>query len=769
VFLGNVLIGRGAWPRIWEVAALVWFPLAAAAQSGGASRETTGGLVLDPMLPMPLTALLAGVLLYLTARIYFKVGGGLGSWRKWVLLVFRAGGLGLVLALLLGPSRREALPPPPKERVTLIGVDTSLSMKQRDAQRASRLDAAKNALLEAGLIGRNGVPENPRLRFFEFGADAQPVVKSILDLTPKGPTTRLNQSILTMLKVPAGSEGANALILLTDGHDFELVNPGRTGAAARQRQVPIYAVALGKQGKVRDVSVRITAFQPYCYVKQKARVGAALRLIGCEFEDLTVQLLRQGEVVQSKRVNAEEFQELPVEFEVAEPQVGQYEYEIRVPPLENEVATANNSAMTYLNVIDQQIHVLLLEGDPYWDTTFLQRSLMRNDKFEVDALVRYGRERVRGIRKTESAGPLRAPDTLERFSRYDVIFLGRIVDKVLTLGEIKLLEGYVRDCSGSVIFARGSAFGEASAGSDLEPVLWGEKANGRLRLDATPEGRNVAAIGGLNEGAGGLEGLPDLLGGHKAAATKPLTSTLALAANREEGAAAPAIVHRRYGSGQVVSLGVEGLWRWGLNAKAEGVNTPFDRFWDQMILWLLAGRDFIPSHQFSFRPNSANILLGEKVYFRVTMRQNDPNVKSVPIKLYLGEGEVGRVDMTPASSQGGRLAGEFIPERVGRYRAVASFPDGTSQESRFVVYAENLEETEVAVDVVGLRRLCESSGGRLLEPGDLAALCKELNSQKNDSAPQTRLSPVWNQAWVFYLAGGLLGVDWFLRRRWGLC
>ena len=725
--------------------------------------------MLDPVLPMPLVALLAGVLLFLTARIYFKVGAGAGSWRKWVLLLFRAAGLGLVLVLLLGPSRREALPPPPKERVTLIGLDTSLSMKQRDAQRASRLDAAKNALLNAGLVGRNGVPENPRLRFFEFGADAQPVLNSILDLTPKGPTTRLNQSVLTMLNTPAGSEDANALILLTDGHDFELVNPARTGAAARLRQVPIYAVPLGKQGNVRDVSVRITAFQPYCYVKQKARLAAALRLIGCEFEDLTVQLLRRGQVLQTKRLNADEFQELPVEFEVAEPQVGQYEYEIRVPPLENEVDTANNSAMTYLNVIDQQIHVLLLEGDPYWDTTFLQRSLMRNDKFDVDALVRYGRDRVRAIRKTETAGPLRAPGTLEQFSHYDLIFLGRLVDTLLTSGQIKLLDQYVRDCSGTVVFGRGSAFGSASPVSDMEPVLWGGKANGRVHLDATPEGRNLEALRGLGQGADGLDTLPDLLGGHPATATKPLTSTLALAASREDGAAAPAIVHRRYGAGQVVSLGVEGLWRWGLNSKAEGLNSPFDRFWDQMILWLLAGRDFVPSRQFSFRPNAANILLGERVYFRVTMRQNDPGVKTVPLTLYLGEAEVGRVDMTMATSQGGRLAAEFIPQRVGRYRAVANFPDGTSQESRFIVYSENLEETEVAVDVAGLRRLCETSGGRLLEPGELAGLFKELNSEKTEAASQRRLCPVWNQAWVFYLAGALFGFDWFLRRRWGLC
>jgi hypothetical protein len=125
--------------------------------------------------------------------------------------------------------------------------------------------------------------------------------------------------------------------------------------------------------------------------------------------------------------------------------------------------------------------------------------------------------------------------------------------------------------------------------------------------------------------------------------------------------------------------------------------------------------------------------------------------------------------MTAPVSDPDRLAGEFLPERVGRYRAVAAFPDGTTQESRFIVFTENLEETEVATDVVGLRRLCESSGGRILEPADLPRLVKELNNQKSDAAPRTRICPVWNKAWVFYLAGVLFGLDWFLRRRWGLC
>lgn len=726
-------------------------------------------LVLDPILPVPVVVLLGVVLLFFTIRIYLGTGAVIERWRSFLLMLFRIAGIALVVLLLLQPSRREFLSPPTRERVTAIAVDTSRSMKQPDVERAARLDAAKNLLMHARVVSSGGLVQNPHVRLFQFDNDARPVGASILELQPQGKTTRLHKSVTTILSAFTGSETLNAVILLTDGHDFELVNPVKTGMAARARQTPIYAVALGAQGKVRDVAARITSFQPYCYVKQKALIGATLRLIGCEYETLTVQLLRNGEVVQTKRFNADEVQELPVEFEVTEPETGQYEYEVRVQPLEEEVDTDNNSAITYLNVIDQQIRVLVLEGDPYWDTTFLQRSLMRNDKFDVDSLVCYGRNRVRAIRKTPASGELRAPTTLDQMNAYDAIILGRSVDRLLDRSQAALLDQYVKDRGGTVIFSRGRAFEKSDVVSELQPVLWSEQGRERVHVDVTAEGGGVGAFRGLNEGNGGVDALPDLLDGRRATETKPLTATLALATGRDDSSPAAAIVHRRYGRGQVVSVGVEGLWRWGLNAKVKGFNAPFDRFWDQMILWLLAGRDFIPNKQFSFRPNSANIELGEKIYFRLTMRQPDPSVKSVPLTLYFGDSEVARVNMTAAMTESGGLTAEFLPERVGRYRAVAKFPDGTSQESRFIVFTENREETEVATDVVCLRRLCESSGGRLIEPGDLGRLLEELNSDKADVTPRTRLRPAWNRAWVFYLTGLLFGLDWYLRRRWGLC
>lgn len=726
-------------------------------------------ILFDPVFAPPLLVALAAVAGFLTVRAYLKVGRLLPRWQNVALLLFRLAGLALVLLLLLRPSRQEVLPPSNNTRITVVAVDTSRSMKQDDVDGMSRLDAARKLLSDAGLVTRSGQAEDPEVRLFEFNADAQPVPQSLLELNPEGRDTRLHKSVTTMLNMPTAGESLRALVLMTDGHDFELVNPVKTGAAARSRQVPIYAVALGQQGKVRDVSARVINFQPYCYVRQKARVAAALRLIGCEYEPLTVQLLRQGQVVQTRRLNADELLELPVEFEVAEPEVGQYEYEIRVQPLEGEVDPENNSAITYLNVIDQQIRVLLVEGDPYWDTTFLQRSLMRNDKFNVDALVQYGEGRLQAIRKSADLGPLKFPETIDQLAEYDVIVLGRAVDRVLNPAQSGLLAEFVKDRSGTIVFSRGAAFEDRSRLNELEPVLWGEAIRENVRLDVTAEGRSLSVRGDMNASTTGPEALPELIAGRSATDSQPLTATLALASSADGAAPVPAVVHRRFGRGQVVSVGVEGLWRWGLNARVEGVNTPFDRFWDQMILWLLAGRDFTPSSQYSFRPNSANVRLGDKAYFRVGLRQRDPSLKSVPVKLYLGTSEVGRTELTASATDPGRYLGEFLPERTGRYRAEARFPDGSVKESRFIVFSENLEETEVVADAAGLRRLCESSGGRLVQPAELGRLLAELNGEKVESTPRTRLRPVWNEAWVFYLAGALFGLDWYLRRRWGLC
>ncbi len=358
-------------------------------------------------------------------------------------------------------------------------------------------------------------------------------------------------------------------MLLTDGHDFELVNPAKTGFMARQRQMPIYAVALGKQGKVRDVSVRITSYQPYCYVKQKARISGALRLIGCELEMLQVELLRGDKVVQTQRIHSGEESEIQVSFDVTEPAVGQYEYEIRVVPLDGEIDVENNRALTYLNVIDQQIQVLFLEGSPYWDTTFLQRSMMRNDKMNVDSIVQYSRGKARVISEKAGETELKTPATAAEWQRYDVVILGRNVEGLLSLDGLHQLEDYVKNRGGTVIFSRGPAFNGPLEKNELEPVVWTNQAAAHARLQVAREGQALAPFRTMLR-AGRMDAVPDVFAAYGVADRKPLTATLASHAapgwRRPRAGDGASPVWRRAGpqhrSGWPMALGVQRQDRW---------------------------------------------------------------------------------------------------------------------------------------------------------------------------------------------------------------
>lgn len=730
----------------------------------GMMQSLTANLVFDPVLPVPLLWILAGLFLVLTVWSYWRINDSISRGRSVALLVFRIAGVALLFLILLQPSRRVALSPPKIDKVTLVAIDTSSSMKQSDAEQTSRLESAKNSLYQSGLLPGTGNTNAAGVRLFEFSSDATPITDSSLEkLKAEGASTRIHHSVLSVLNSLSQNEEARALILLTDGHDFELINPAQTGALARGRHVPIYGVPFGKLGNVRDISVRIGTYQPYSYVKQKARISGLLRLVGCEFEDLTVQLLRNDQVVQTKRVNAEDYSQMTVDFEVTEPEVGQVEYEIRVLPLEHEINVRNNSALTYLNVIDQQIQVLLLEGSPYWDTTFLQRSMLRNDKINLNAILQYSTNRAHTLRK--KGGDFKIPSSADDFNQYDVIIVGRAVDSILDKQGIENLKTFVRDHGGTVIFSRGKAFDTQP--NELEPVIWDETPQEKVHLQVSREGQGAAPFKILGDESGGS--LPDLIAGRKIQDRKPLTAILAQAQNRDNGETMPGFVHRRFGQGQVLSVGVDGLWRWAFNAKTEGVNTLFDRFWDQMLLWLMAGRDTMPNKQYSFRCTSANILLGEKVYFKLVARTLDSTLKSVPVTIFDNDTEIAKTTLVRAENQVGyRFTADYLPEKPGKYRAVVTLPDGTRQESKFIVTEENLEETEVATDVAYLRRLSESSGGRLLAPDDLKKLTTELQTQQMEATPKTKIVTIWDRSWVFYAIGALLTLDWGLRRRWGL-
>ncbi len=60
---------------------------------------------------------------------------------------------------------------------------------------------------------------------------------------------------------------------------------------------------------------------------------------------------------------------------VQESEPGQYRVDLSIDAVENEAELANNQQTVFCEVMKRRIRVLVLEGQPFWDTKFLAESL----------------------------------------------------------------------------------------------------------------------------------------------------------------------------------------------------------------------------------------------------------------------------------------------------------------------------------------------------------------------------------------------------------
>ena len=714
-------------------------------------------MIFDPVIPPSWIIAIAIVAVVLTARTHWLAGHRLGKIRNGFLTICRVLALLAVISLLLQPSEEEKITPPSVDKSLVFAIDSSASMAESDSEGVRRVDRAIKALEDAGVL----TDENSPFRFHLFDREARIITpEGVLSNAATGTETRFHTSLRKIFRSHGGPPPAG-LIMLSDGHDFEAVPPGQTARLAQSRQCPIYAVPFGADGSARDVSIRVTNFHPYTFRRQKTRLSASIRTVGCAHETLSIDLRRENSTVQTKRIETGDQSFHDVEFMVSEDDPGQYEYTFRVNALPHELEAENNTAVNYLNVLDEKIRLLVIEGEPYWDTTFLRRSLARNDKLDVDALVRFTETRTRAIRSNPERKdtPLTTPVTAEDFTAYKAIILGRNVEAILGDDGLASLEKYVDEFGGIVLFSRGKAW-DGTAPSPLEPVQWSDQTS-ETSLEVTPGGLSLAPFKLLHSRSTARP-LPDIIAYQPSSDLKTLAAPFGQT-NQEE----VAIVYRRLGRGQTLSVGLANLWRWVFNSKTEFDNNIYDLFWDQMILWLLANGGVSPSSDYAFQTNTANLPIGGEITFNLILNGKAPPDNPPVITIYQGSDETAKLTLNP-TPDGEDYTGGFTPRATGRYRANITLPNGRKATARFMVFREQLERTETASDIGYLKQLSQASGGHLVAPGDLRDLVSTL---LRDSAPmeaRTRLHPLWDAPKFCLLLAFLLGFEWYLRRRWGL-
>ena len=489
-----------------------------------------------------------------------------------------------------------------------------------------------------------------------------------------------------------------------------------------------------------------------------------MRTTGCPHETLVIDLLCDGKRVKGMKLETGDESFRTVHFDVTHEAHGQFEYTFRIAPVANERELSNNSATTYLNVISERIRILEIEGTPFWDSTFLRRSFARNDKFEVDSLVAFTGDRVRPIRSDPERreDELKPPATVDDFKPYHLVIFGRDVEKVIGLDGIRAAEKWVKDEGGILIFSRGEAWPRsAGVAEELEPIEWDARSPRGARLEVTPQAGSVPAFRLLREVAA-VDEFPEVIAFPATGAPKALATTLSVSGDQS-----PAVVYRRYGSGQTLSLGVGNLWRWVFNPKAEYDNNAYDRFGDQLALWMLANGGSGPREGYSLRAESANVPLGESVRLRFGAHGKEPPSSLPALSIFKEDAPVTTLALT-AGDDATVSHAEFTPRDTGRYRAEVLAPDGKILTTQFIVFRESLEKTETALDIGYLENLAKSSGGRLLDPSEIAGVVADVLRDTSAQEPLVRRVPLWDRPWIYGLLCFMLGAEWYARRRWGL-
>lgn len=746
--------------------------------------------IADSYLLVGIAALvLLGLLLVGPARE--KVAGP----RRRVLAGLRLAVVVLVILAMLRPTlvytRTE------HEAATFVVLaDRSRSMTVPDEVGGkTRWEALRHTL--AGAQGAlAALDEDLEVAAFTFDAEAHPadVVRGEVRLgqKPDGDETAIGAVLEDVLRGQAGKR-LLGILLLSDG--AQRARPARDvlpqTAASRLKPLgyPLFTVRFGKSrglGQAQDVAVKDLVANQRVFVKNELTVTGQVRADGFTGREISVQLLVETspgkmEPVDQKNLKVMADGELiPVQFTYVPQLPGEYKIALEAVRQPGELVMTNNRLSTFVNVLKGGLNVLYLEGfPPRFEQKFLGRALDASEDINVDTV------NVDPRRPDET----RPADLSERLKpgKYEAYILGDLDASVFQPGELDDLADTVSKGAGLIMLGGLHSFGPGGyAETPLASVLpirmhrferqglddeVSEDLHvpGPLKMMPSGIGRLHFTLMLAGDASGSLavwKRLPLLDGANRfrTDAIKPLALILA-----EAGPGQPLLVAHDSGRGRVMAFAGDTTWHWWMR----GHEAAHKRFWRQVVLWLarkdeslegnvwikLPGRRFRPGGRVEFSVGAQSPAGGpvDDADYQAEVVLPDGAKRALTVAR-------GQEQMT-GSFRAGEIPGDYTIQ-------VTAAKDGESlggTRSRFLVVEQDLELDNAAADATMLESLAAMTGGRSLVPEELPDLIERLAQDAESLEVRTETKrPLWDTWTFFLLLVGLLAIEWYLRKRWGL-
>ena len=707
---------------------------------------------------------------------YARVAVPLSRAQRALLTTLRAATMVLIVIFLLRPVQLVEAEGA-RDSVVAILVDVSRSMRLVDGAGA-RIDRARDIAgsLQAQLSAHFQTEllsfgeTLTRTELAQLGADAR--------------RSDLSSGLAALADRYRGRRLAG-VVVISDGGD---TSPQEAGSPLG---VPVFTVGIGDASGLRDREVvNFTAGEPLL-AESAVDLSVSLTSTGFGTTPIELRLSENGRPLDTRRVTppADGATLLEV-FTVSPAADRETVYTVSIPVDSGEAVAENNTRSVLVPPQGRRRRVLLVEGAPGFEHTFVKRALGRDDGLEVDSVVRKGQNEEGRDTFFIQAGSSRAsalatgyPTRRAELFEYDAVFFGNVEGDFFSRDQLEITRDFVATRGGGLlVFGARSFERSVLSGTALENVLPVDLTDRRPTVARTASGMipGLNAMGLTADGAAHpatrltaslaesqkrWAALPALAS--VAGAGSPRPGAQVLAVTSDGGTLRPLLVTQRYGQGRSMVFAGEASWRWRMLMPA--ANTTHERVWRQFARWLAGGA----ADRIEIPPTAVG-LPGTTETIRVLVRDEEFSPVTdaeVSVRITAPGGEERVAPAALADPGEGRYSAAVRFDQPGVYRIVADVRRGGatagSVSRAMLVGGVDVELAEPALNESVLRRIADSTGGLYVSAEEVEALPARIQ-QSDVGQPPTEMRDLWHTGFSLILIVVLLAAEWILRRRVGL-
>ena len=714
---------------------------------------------------------------------YARVPVRLTAGTRATLTTLRALTLILLIAILLRPV---VMVPPAAANNSLLPVlvDVSRSMRLTDANGGtSRLDQAKKIV--RNLQGR--LSSEYRIEILSFG-ESLAAAPDVERLAATARRSDLSGALADLAERHKSTRVAG-VIVLSDGGDTAPQEADR----GRSMDAPVITVGIGDTNLAKDREVaNLTAGEP---LLPGASIDLSVSAMSAGFgtEPVELRVSANGRPVDARKV-APSADGAPIHavFTVSPDPGVPTVYTVEIPSAPDELAAENNTRSVLVPPQTGRRRILILEGAPGYEHTFLKRALGQDPGLELDAVVRKGQNDDGRDTFYVQADPSRMaalssgyPAKRSELFAYDAVIFGNIEADFFTRDQLALTSQFVAERGGGLLVLGARSFDrQGLAGTALEQALPIDLTSRRAtialaaaQVTASEPNTPALTVDGLLHPATRLavspeenrqkwEKLPSLASVAQVGGARPGAQVLAVALSAG-GNPQPLIAAQRYGQGRSMVFAGEASWRWRMLRPA--TDNSYETIWRQLARWITAGAQR-PVTIAAMSPSVAGVTDRVSVIVRddefrpianaeVAVQLTAPNGEKRALTAALSNPQEGRYAVAARFDQSGVYRVEAVASRGGTQLGMASRP--------VLVGGVDLEMTQPRLNEAVLRRLSAETHGRYVRADDADQLPSLLRESRVDAGtPEQR--DLWHNGWSLLAIVLLLAMEWLTRRRAGL-